>query len=228
MFPEIAAAAEKLDPGAAAAAAAAFEASSWGSRPAALPSAADVAAEEQMLAAAASAPAVLAEPDAADGSKLDAGSSEGSKASAAAEQHGSSQLGLRVVRPSAALEALPRSAVRRALERAGLGRPQLLPALHMAVLVAVAGVLIVCRAAYVGLDERSVWVAITGARCARRVAHASLTGCCDHQCPCVRARSAPLPLPHVGCPHPFPTPSPPLPSPLHHPCPTTARSGGWV
>ena len=176
MFPEIAAAAEKLEPGAAAAAAAAFEASSWGSRPAVPPSDAHVAAEEQMLAAAASASVALTG-DAADGSKSDASShkddsSQAAEGSTAAEQ-GSVRPDPRVVRPSVALEGLPRSALHRALERAGIGRPQLLPALHMAVLVAVAGVLVVCRAAYVGLGQRSPWVAFTGVRCAGRVAHAS-------------------------------------------------------
>lgn len=176
LFSEVAAAAEKLEPGAAAAAAAAFAASGWGSRPAVVPSHADVAAEEQMLAAAASAPAALAG-DATDGSKPDASShkddsNQAAEASTAAEE-ASVHPHPRVVRPSAALEARPRSAVRRALERAGIGRPQLLPALHMAVLVAVAGVLVVCRAAYVGLGQRSPWVAFTGVRCAGRVAHAS-------------------------------------------------------
>lgn len=165
MLPEMAEAAEKLEPGAVAAAAAAFEASNWGARPAPAP-AREVEMEQEMLAAAASAPVALAI-TAADGSKQDAGSekddvSQSAEASTAADQSGV-QPELRVVRPSAALEALPRSAVRRALERAGLGAPQLLPALHMAVLAAVAGVLVVCRAAYVGLGERSTWVAITGA-----------------------------------------------------------------
>lgn len=169
MVPEIAAAAEKLEPGVAAAAAAAFEASSWGARPAAAP-AQEAELEREMLAAAASAPVALVG-SAADGSKQGAGSEKddvgtAAEAGAAAEQ-GSAQPELQVVRPSAALEARPRSAVRRALERAGLGGPQLLPALHMAVLTAVCGVLVVCRAAYVGLGERSLWVAITGA-CVRR------------------------------------------------------------
>lgn len=68
-----------------------------------------------------------------------------------------------VVRPSAVLEARPRSALRRGLERAGLGLPQLLPALHMAVLFAAAGTLTVCRQAFLGLGGRSPWVAFTGA-----------------------------------------------------------------
>lgn len=183
MFPEIGAAAEKLEPGAAAAAAAAFEASSWGVRPAAAPAPApERKLEEEMLAAAASAPVALAG-DAADGGKLAAGSdkddgSQVADASTVAEPSGV-RCDLRVVRPSAALEARPRSAVRRALERAGLGTPQLLPALHMAVLVGVAGTLVVCRAAYVGLGERSDWVAFTGA-CAGGMQR--LAGhCCSQQ-----------------------------------------------
>lgn len=189
MFPEIAAAADKLEPGAAAAAAAAFGASSWGQRPAPAPSAADVAAEQEMLAAAASAAAELAG-DAADDGKPDTASnkdagSQAAEASAAAQQGSSgAQPGLRVVRPSAAIEALPRSAVRRALARAGIGRPQLLPTLHMAVLVAVAGVLVVCLAAYVGLGQRSPWVAITGvcARCECNCTTVCRFGCLLRSC----------------------------------------------
>jgi hypothetical protein len=67
-----------------------------------------------------------------------------------------------VVRPSAPLEAAPRSAVRRLCDRAWLGPPQLLPVLHMLVATAAAGTLTVVRAAYVGLGGHSAWVAFTG------------------------------------------------------------------
>jgi hypothetical protein len=67
-----------------------------------------------------------------------------------------------VVRPSAPLEAAPRSAVRRLCDRAGLGRPKLLPVLHMLVAAAAAGTLTVVRSAYVGLGGHSDWVAFTG------------------------------------------------------------------
>lgn len=68
-----------------------------------------------------------------------------------------------VLRPSAALEAAPQGAMHRLLDRAGLSRLQLVPALHMLVLFAAAGTLTVCRAAFVGLLGKSDWVAFSGA-----------------------------------------------------------------
>lgn len=81
-----------------------------------------------------------------------------------------------VVRPSAAVEAAPQGALRRALDRAGLGRPQLVPALHMLVLFGAAGTLTVVKSAFVGLLGKSDWVSFSGAAAAagpRRVGRAT-------------------------------------------------------
>ena len=160
LFPEVAAAVEGLQPGATMAADAALAGSTWLVGWRAEASAAADKQAESLLAAAAAAPMDVAD-GSCGGSGKNGSPSGGSEHSAAGAKQGA--VPPQVVRPSAQLEAAPASAVRRALEQAGVGAPQLRAVLHMAVLAAVGGVLVVCRPAFEGLDKRSVWVLITSA-----------------------------------------------------------------
>ena len=176
LFPVVAAAVESMQPGAQAAAASFIAASVWG-RKAEQPPAATVEAEQAMLQQASIEGAAAASP-AGNGKESGTGSNSSKSSltamealgSGGARQLGTASLkggsndiaGLAILRPSAALEAQPRSAVRRVLARAGLGAPNFLPALHMGVLFAAAGSLTVVKAAYLGLGQRADWVAFTG------------------------------------------------------------------
>ena len=177
LFPVVADAVESVQPGAQAAAASFVAASAWGSKPE-QPPAATVEAEQGMLLQASvgdagdvAATGACNEADAgSNSSSKDSTAAAGGVGSVAAMQGGMASrkggsndgAGLAVLRPSAALEARPRSAVRRVLARAGLGAPQLLPALHFGVLFAAAGSLTVVKAAYLGLGRKADWVAFTG------------------------------------------------------------------
>ncbi|KAL4420527.1 hypothetical protein ABPG75_010183 [Micractinium tetrahymenae] len=160
MFPCVAEAVEAVQPGAQAAAVAHFAIAEWfapapkdstvpagtaASTTAAEAAEALLQAEEEMVRAAGSASAAAAAAEAGGGA-------------AASRPRASRRRMPAVVRPSAALEAAPQGALRRLLDRAGLGRSQLLPALHMLVLFAAAGTLTVCKAAFVGLKGKSDWV----------------------------------------------------------------------
>jgi hypothetical protein len=175
LFPVVAAAVESMQPGAQAAAASFIAASVW-DRKAEQPPAATVEAEQAMLQQASVGGAAAASPtgngkDAGTGSNsskssltaMEALASGGDRQGGTACRGGSNDIaGLAILRPSAALEAQPRSAVRRVLARAGLGAPNFLPALHMGVLFAACGSLTVIKPAYLGLGQKADWVAFTG------------------------------------------------------------------